>query len=87
MPVCPHAGGVGLCEYVQHLSFFDAACVRTGDEGRMIEHSAHLHEHFIDPIRIARGRYLAPEVPGFSIEMKPQSLADYAFPCGAAWRD
>jgi L-fuconate dehydratase len=86
-PVCPHAGGVGLCEYVQHLSFFDAACVRTGDEGRMIEHSAHLHEHFIDPIRIARGRYLAPEVPGFSIEMKPQSLADYAFPCGAAWRD
>jgi L-fuconate dehydratase len=85
-PVCPHAGGVGLCEYVQHVSFFDAACVRDGDEGRMIEHSAHLHEHFVDPIRIAGGRYLAPREPGFSVEIKPQSLADYAFPAGAIWR-
>ena len=85
-PVCPHAGGVGLCEYVQHISFFDAACVRSSDEGRMIEHSAHLHEHFIDPIRIERGRYLAPEKPGFSVEMKFESLADYAFPGGAAWQ-
>ena len=85
-PVCPHAGGVGLCEYVQHISFFDAACVRSSDEGRMIEHAAHLHEHFVDPIRIARGRYLAPQKPGFSVEMKPESLAEYAFPDGAAWR-
>ncbi len=85
-PVCPHAGGVGLCEYVQHISFFDAACVRSSDEGRMIEHSAHLHEHFVDPIRIERGRYLAPETPGFSVEMKFESLADYAFPGGAAWQ-
>ncbi len=85
-PVCPHAGGVGLCEYVQHISFFDAACVRSSDDGRMIEHSAHLHEHFVDPIRIERGRYLAPEKPGFSIEMKFESLADYSFPGGAAWQ-
>jgi L-fuconate dehydratase len=85
-PVCPHAGGVGLCEYVQHISFFDAACVRTSDEGRMIEHAAHLHEHFVDPIRIARGRYLAPSKPGFSVEMKPESLAEYAFPQGSAWQ-
>ena len=64
-PVCPHAGGVGLCEYVQHLSFFDAACVRASDEGRMIEHAGHLHEHFLDPITIERGRYRAPEKPGY----------------------
>lgn len=85
-PVCPHAGGVGLCEYVQHISFFDAACVRSGDAGRMIEHAAHLHEHFVDPIRIARGRYLAPRAPGFSVEMKPSSLEDHAFPSGSVWR-
>ena len=85
-PVCPHAGGVGLCEYVQHLSFFDAACIAASEEGRMIEHAAHLHEHFVDPIRIARGRYLAPQKPGYSVEMKAQSLAEYAFPGGAAWR-
>jgi L-fuconate dehydratase len=85
-PVCPHAGGVGLCEYVQHLAFFDAACVRPADEGRMIEHAAHLHEHFIDPIRVKGGRYLAPAQPGFSVEMKAESLAEYRFPAGAAWR-
>jgi L-fuconate dehydratase len=85
-PVCPHAGGVGLCEYVQHLAFFDAACVAPGAEGRMIEHSAHLHEHFVDPIRIDHGRYLAPERPGYSVEMKAESRRDYAFPDGAAWR-
>jgi L-fuconate dehydratase len=85
-PVCPHAGGVGLCEYVQHLSFFDAACVRASDEGRMIEHAGHLHEHFLDPIIIERGRYRAPEKPGYSAEMKPESRAEYAFPDGAAWR-
>jgi L-fuconate dehydratase len=85
-PVCPHAGGVGLCEYVQHISFFDAACVRASDEGRMIEHAAHLHEHFVDPIRVEQGRYLAPHKPGFSVEMKPESLAEYRYPGGAAWQ-
>ncbi len=86
-PVCPHAGGVGLCEYVQHLSFFDGACVRASDEGRMIEHAGHLHEHFIDPVSIERGRYRAPTKPGYSAEMKPKSRSEYAFPNGAAWRD
>lgn len=86
VPVCPHAGGVGLCEYVQHIAFFDAACVRPSDEGRMIEYAAHLHEHFTDPIRIRGGRYLAPEKPGFSVEMWPQSVAEFAFPHGPAWR-
>jgi L-fuconate dehydratase len=85
-PVCPHAGGVGLCEYVQHLSFFDAACVAAGVEGRMIEHAGHLHEHFVDPIRVERGRYAAPRKPGFSVEMKAASVAEYSFPGGAAWR-
>jgi L-fuconate dehydratase len=86
-PVCPHAGGVGLCEYVQHLSFFDAAAVRVADEGRMIEHAAHLHEHFVDPIRIADGRYLAPDQPGFSVEIKPESIAAFSYPNGSEWRD
>jgi L-fuconate dehydratase len=86
-PVCPHAGGVGLCEYVQHLAFFDAACVRADDEGRMIEHSAHLHEHFVDPIRIERGRYAAPRRPGFSVELKAESRTEFEFPMGAAWRE
>jgi L-fuconate dehydratase len=85
-PVCPHAGGVGLCEYVQHISFFDAAAVASGPEGRMIEHAAHLHEHFVDPIRIRAGRYLAPERPGFSVEMKADSRAEYSFPNGKAWQ-
>jgi L-fuconate dehydratase len=84
--VCPHAGGVGLCEYVQHISFFDAACVARNAEGRMIEHAAHLHEHFVDPIRISRGRYQAPQKPGYSSEMKAKSRADYAFPEGSVWR-
>jgi len=86
VPVCPHAGGVGLCEYVQHFSFFDAAAVASGSDGRMIEHAAHLHEHFVDPIRIANGRYLAPVRPGFSVEMKAESRAAYAFPGGEMWR-
>ncbi len=85
-PVCPHAGGVGLCEYVQHISFFDAAAVAASPQGRMIEHAGHLHEHFIDPIRIRGGRYMAPEQPGYSVEMKSASRADYAFPGGSAWQ-
>ena len=85
-PVCPHAGGVGLCEYVQHLSFFDAVAVAPATEGRMIEHAAHLHEHFVDPIRIRAGHYLAPEQPGFSVALRPESIAEYRFPDGPAWR-
>ncbi|HTJ34618.1 MAG TPA: enolase C-terminal domain-like protein [Dactylosporangium sp.] len=83
--VCPHAGGVGLCEYVQHLSFFDYLRVGRSMEGRMIEYVDHLHEHFTDPVRVAGGRYLLPERPGYSVEMRPESIAHYAYPAGPAW--
>jgi L-fuconate dehydratase len=79
VPVCPHAGGVGLCEYVQHLSFFDYIAVGASLEDRVCEYVDHLHEHFVDPCRVERGRYLAPERPGYSIEMRPESLATHAF--------
>jgi L-fuconate dehydratase len=85
IPVCPHAGGVGLCEYVQHLSIFDYIAVGASLEDRVLEYVDHLHEHFVDPVRIKNGRYVAPRAPGYSIEMKPESLREYAFPGGAAW--
>ena len=78
-PICPHAGGVGLCEYAQHLSMIDFVAVSGRWDEAMTEHAGHLHEHFIDPIRIERGRYCAPMRPGFSAEMKPQSVAEYEF--------
>jgi L-fuconate dehydratase len=86
VPVCPHAGGVGLCEYVQHLAIFDY--LRTGRslDGRMIEYIDHLHEHFTDPVTVAGGRYRLPTAPGYSVEMKPESVRAYTFPDGAAWR-
>jgi L-fuconate dehydratase len=86
VPVCPHAGGVGLCEYVQHLSIFDYIAVSGSLEGRMIEYVDHLHEHFVDPVVIRNGRYMAPTAPGYSIEMKPGSLSQYAYPAGGAWK-
>lgn len=79
LPVCPHAGGVGLCEYVQHLSMIDYLCIAGTREGRVIEFVDHLHEHFVDPCVIENAAYMPPKLPGFSIEMKPQSLIDYAF--------
>ncbi|WP_186663255.1 L-fuconate dehydratase [Rhizobium daejeonense] len=79
LPVWPHAGGVGLCEYVQHLSMIDYIAVSGTREGRVIEFVDHLHEHFIDPCRIENAAYMPPSLPGFSIEMKPQSIADYPF--------
>lgn len=79
LPVCPHAGGVGLCEYVQHLSMIDYLCIAGTREGRVIEYVDHLHEHFIDPCVIRNAAYMPPTLPGFSIEMKPDSLRDYAF--------
>jgi L-fuconate dehydratase len=84
--VCPHAGGVGLCEYVQHLSFFDYLRVSCSLEDRVIEFVDHLHEHFLDPVRIVRGHYQLPTRPGYSIEMKPESLAAHEFATGSAWR-
>jgi len=85
IPVCPHAGGVGLCEYVQHLSIFDYIAVSASLEDRIVEYVDHLHEHFVHPVVLRDGRYMPPEAPGYSIEMKRESLDDYAFPDGATW--
>jgi L-fuconate dehydratase len=83
-PVCPHAGGVGLCEYAQHISMIDFVAVSGRNDEAMTEHAAHLHEHFVDPIQIKRGRYQAPWRPGFSAEMKPESIAAYTWKSGNA---
>ena len=85
--VCPHAGGVGLCEYVQHLSMFDFIAITGTMEGRVIEFVDHLHEHFEEPVTIRRGRYMPPTGPGYSITIKPESRARYQFPDGEVWRD
>jgi L-fuconate dehydratase len=86
VPVCPHTGGVGLCEYAQHVSLFDYICVSGSLENRMLEYVDHLHEHFVDPVRTRNGRYLVPEAPGYSITMKPESIAAYSYPTGKMWR-
>jgi L-fuconate dehydratase len=85
VPVCPHAGGVGLCEYVQHLSIFDYICVSASLEDRIVEYVEHLHEHFLDPVVIKDGRYMPPTAPGYSITMRPETLEAYAFPAGRMW--
>ncbi len=83
--VCPHAGGVGLCEIVQHLAMFDFVAVSASTEGRWIEYVDHLHEHFADPARVVDGRYRAPTAPGTSAEILPSAQADYRFPDGPIW--
>ena len=85
VPVCPHAGGVGLCEMVQHLAMFDYVAVSGSTENRVIEYVDHLHEHFTDPVRIRDGRYLAPTAPGLSAEIHPLSVAEYRYPDGPTW--
>ncbi|WP_312600631.1 L-fuconate dehydratase [Pseudomonas luteola] len=80
LPVCPHAGGVGLCEYVQHISMIDYLCVAGTHEGRVVEYVDHLHEHFEDPCVMKGPAYLPPQAPGFSITMKPASRQQYRFP-------
>ena len=87
IPVCPHAGGVGLCEYVQHLAIFDYLCVSASLENRLVEYVDHLHEHFLDPVVIQDGRYVVPTAPGYSIAMKPASLREFSFPEGRAGAD
>lgn len=84
VPVCPHAGGVGLCEIVQHLAMFDYIAFGGDLDRRAVEYVDHLHEHFVDPVRIRDGRYLAPTAPGASTQMHPESLATYLFPAGYA---
>jgi len=85
VPVCPHAGGVGLCELVQHLSVFDYVAVSATTENRVTEFVDHLHEHFVDPCVVEGGRYRAPAAPGYSSEMRPESRAEHAFPHGSVW--
>src|SRR5207237_2158189 len=86
VPVCPHAGGVGLCEYVQHLSIFDYIAVSASLENRIVEYVDHLHEPFVYPVSLKHGLFLPPVKPGYSIEMRAESLREYGFPAGAAWR-
>lgn len=86
IPVCPHAGGVGLCEYVQHLQMFDYISISASMTDRVIEFADHLHEHFVDPVCLRNGRYLPPQQPGYSIQMKPETLQDYLYPQGVIWQ-
>jgi L-fuconate dehydratase len=87
VPVCPHAGGVGLCEYVQHLSIFNYIAVSPSLENVVVEFVDHLHEHFLDPVRVKDGAYVVPTMPGYSAEMYPDTLRDYVFPTGQVWLD
>jgi len=87
VPVCPHAGGVGLCEYVQHLSMIDYIAISGMMDNRIIEYVDHLHEHFLEPVVIRDGCYMPPVQPGYSITMKGESLTDYAFPEGKVWQE
>lgn len=86
VPVCPHAGGVGLCELVQHLSIFDYVAVSGSLDGRVTEYVDHLHEHFVDPCVVAGGHYQLPEAPGYSAQMHERSLAEFGYPDGDYWR-
>ncbi|WP_110692842.1 L-fuconate dehydratase [Salinicola halophyticus] len=86
IPVCPHGGGVGLCEYTQHISMFDYIAVSGSLEGRLLEYVDHLHEHFVDPVQMRRGHYLVPQAPGYGVTMKPESLSAHQFPGGSAWQ-
>jgi len=87
VPVCPHAGGVGLCEYVQHIALFDYICVGASLDHRVLEYVDHLHEHFIAPVKIQNAHYLLPTQPGYSVEMRADSLQAYEFPQGAVWSE
>ncbi len=86
LPVCPHAGGVGLCEYVQHIAIFDYVAVSASLENRVLEYVDHLHEHFLDPVVIKDGRYMPPTAPGYSAAMRPESLDAHDYPNGPVWR-
>ena len=85
VPVCPHAGGVGLCELVQHLSVFDFVAVSGTLENRVTEYVDHLHEHFTDPCIVERGAYRLPALPGYSAKMHTTSVSAYTYPGGSYW--
>ena len=82
---CPLAGGLGLCEYVQHIAMIDAVCVSGIVDDRTTEYAAHLHEHFRDPAQIRAGHYVVPHAPGYSIEMLTDSIAALTYPTGSEW--
>lgn len=86
VPVCPHAGGVGLCNYIQHLSALNYIAIAPTLENVVLEYSDHLHEHFVDRLRVENARYRLPTMPGYSITMKDESLRDHEFPKGRVWR-
>ena len=86
VPVCPHAGGVGLCEYVVHLSLIDYICISGSKEGRMTEYADHLHEHFVEPLKVKGGEFLPPEMPGYA-QMKTEALEMFSFPDGQVWKE
>jgi L-fuconate dehydratase len=86
VPVCPHAGGLGLCEYVQHLSVIDYVCVSGSLDDRTTEFADHLHEHFVHPARVENGRYVLPTAPGYSIDLLPEAQAALTYPSGSVWR-
>jgi L-fuconate dehydratase len=85
IPICPHAGGVGLCEYVQHISIFDFIAVSGELNDRYLEYVDHLHEHFVNPVHVSRGRYLVPKDSGYSVQIKQESLKEFEFPNGGYW--
>ncbi|TBW40739.1 fuconate dehydratase [Siculibacillus lacustris] len=86
VPVCPHGGGVGLCQYSQNVVLFDYIAVSASLEKRVLEYVDHLHENFIEPIVIRRGRYMPPKLPGYGVTMKPETLERFAYPHGAEWQ-
>ncbi len=87
VPVCPHAGGVGLCEYVQHLAFFNYICVSPSLDNTVLEYVDHLHEHFYDPVVIKHGHYIPPQKAGYSITMKSSSIENHLYPSGKVWAE
>lgn len=87
IPVCPHAGGVGLCEMVQHLAMWDAVSVTGHHDKRVVEYVSHLHDHFRDPVLIKHGSYMAPQLPGSSAEMHQKSIDYYSYPSGSFWKE
>ena len=87
VPVCPHGGGVGLCQYSQNIVLFDYIAVSASLEKRVLEYVDHLHENFLEPIVIRRGRYMPPQQPGYSVTMKQSSLEHFEYPNGSEWQD
>lgn len=87
IPVCPHAGGVGLCELAQHMALIDYMIISKSTENRVLEYVEHLHEHFVAPVIMKGQCYLPPTAPGYIVGMHPESIKEYEFPDGPVWKD